>query len=59
MTIIRCVAIAGLVVLASCGADGDPIRPFGSAGISVGTGGISTGAVVGATSGGVSVAVGL
>ncbi|MEM9437748.1 MAG: hypothetical protein AAGA15_11965 [Pseudomonadota bacterium] len=54
----RWFSLLALVALASCGADGEPIEPFGAAGISIGSGGVSTNAVVGASNGPVSVAVG-
>ena len=54
----RWFSVLALVALASCGADGEPLRPFGGAGISVGSGGVSTDAVVGASRGPVTVAVG-
>lgn len=44
--------------LASCGADGAPMRPNANLGVSVGTGGVSTNASVGASNGTVSVGVG-
>lgn len=50
--------ILGLAVLAGCGADGAPFRPTANAGISIGTGGISTNCSVGTSNGNVSVSVG-
>ena len=52
-------ALAVLVVLAACGADDPPFRPTGSVGVSVGSGGVTTGATVGATNGTVSVGLSL
>ena len=43
--------------LTACGADGEPIRP--TAGVTVGTGGVSVGGSVGTTIGGVNVRVGV
>ena len=54
----RWISILALVALVSCGADGEPVRPFGGVGVGIGSDGISTGAVVGAATGPVSVAVG-
>jgi hypothetical protein len=48
-----------LVALAACGADGEPIRPTVSTSISVGTNGVNAGTSVSASSGPVSVSVGL
>ncbi|MEM6477662.1 MAG: hypothetical protein AAF841_01595 [Pseudomonadota bacterium] len=50
--------LLAFVALASCGADGEPVRPFGTAGISVGSGGVTTNASVGARTGPVTIAVG-
>lgn len=52
-------ALLGMCVLASCGADGAPIRPTLSNTISVGSGGVQTSTNVGVQSGNVSVNVGL
>ena len=52
-------ALMAVVFLASCGADGAPIKPSASVGIGVGTNGVSTSASVGASKGNVSVSVGL
>ena len=54
----RWISILALVTPVSCGADGEPVRPFGGVGGGIGSDGISTGAVVGASTGPVSVAVG-
>jgi hypothetical protein len=49
-----------LAVLAGCGADGDPVRPSVTTGISVNSNGtVSTSTAISASSGGVTVAVGL
>ncbi|MBT8411301.1 MAG: hypothetical protein KJP02_05830 [Octadecabacter sp.] len=44
-------AFCTLVLFAACGADGAPFRPTADAGVSIGTGGVSTSASVGATNG--------
>jgi hypothetical protein len=46
-----------LAVLASCGADGGPMTPSAALGMSVGTGGVSTGAAFGMSNNNVSLAV--
>lgn len=48
-----------LLTLASCGADGDPIRPKYNANVSVGTGGVKTNVGVSVSKGPVTVGVGL
>ncbi|MBO6865894.1 MAG: hypothetical protein VX248_03885 [Pseudomonadota bacterium] len=48
-----------LLTLASCGADGDPIRPNYNANVSVGTGGVKTNVGVSVSKGPVTVGVGL
>ena len=55
----RTLAILGIIALAGCGADGAPMRPSANLGLSVGSGGVSTSASVGATNGTVSVGVGI
>ena len=50
--------VLALGLLAGCGAEGAPFRPDASAGISFGTGGISTSCALGTTNGTVSVRVG-
>ena len=52
-------ALCALVVLAACGADGEPFRPTASGGVTIGTTGISTTANVGATNGTVSIGLSL
>ena len=52
-------ALIALVVLAACGADDPPLRPTANAGVSIGTGGVSTSVGVGATNGTFSVGVSL
>ncbi len=47
------------LVLASCGADGDPVEPTVGAGVSIGTDGIKTNANVGLTNGIVSIGLDL
>jgi hypothetical protein len=49
--------VASLAFLASCGADGGPMTPSAAVGLSVGTGGVSTGAAVGLSNNNVSLAV--
>ena len=44
-------ALAGVLLLGACGADGPPIRPTASFGVGIGTGGATTTATVGATNG--------
>lgn len=44
-------ALCTFALLAACGADGPPMRPTANAGVSIGTGGVSTNASVGATNG--------
>ncbi len=50
--------LAGLLVLASCGVDGEPIRPSFGAGINVSSSGVHVGGAVGASKGPVSVSLG-
>ena len=49
----------GLVLLAGCGADGEPVRPAGGATVTVTPSGVYTGATVGVTKGPVSIGIGL
>ena len=51
-------AVIALLALASCGADGAPIRPTANAGISVGTNGVTTNANVGLRKGPIAVIFG-
>ena len=54
----RKIAAFGLVVLlASCGADGEPVEPSANVGVSVGTSGVNAGASVGVRKGPVSINV--
>ena len=55
----RWFAIVALVAVAACGADGEPIRPVANVGVTLGSGGVSTSASVGASAGPVTVAIGL
>lgn len=55
----RIFCLIALLGLAACGADDPPFRPTGNVGVSVGPGGVSTNAGVGATNGTVSVGVSL
>ena len=52
------IGLIGLTLLAGCGADGAPFRPTATAGISIGTGGVSADCSLGTTNGTVSVKVG-
>lgn len=52
-------ALMAVAFLASCGADGAPIRPSAGFGINIGPDGLSSSAKVGATKGNVSVGVSL
>ena len=52
-------ALAALTTLAACGADGPPFVPTGSASVGIGTGGVSTGATLGATNGTFTIGVGI
>ena len=49
------VLMLGLCALAACGADGDPLRPTGAVGVSVGSGGVTPRAAVGVTTGNLTV----
>lgn len=51
--------MAALVVLASCGVDGEPIRPNLGVGVNVSGSGVHVGSSVGVSKGPVSVSVGL
>lgn len=48
-----------IAVLASCGAQSDPLRPTANFGLSIGSDGVQPSAQIGATNGPVSVSVGL
>ena len=50
--------IMALAAMAGCGADGAPMRPNANIGLSIGSGGVSPSASVGASNGTVSVGVG-
>ena len=52
-------ALGALVFAVSCGAQSEPLRPTGSVGVSVGTGGVSTNASAGVQSGPFSLGVSL
>lgn len=54
----RLALILIVAAVAGCGADGAPWRPNANIGLSIGTGGVSPNASVGATNGPVSVGVG-
>jgi len=51
-------AFLGLCILAACGADGEPIRPTFSTGISIGTGGSKINTRVGVKTGAITTSVG-
>lgn len=55
----RLALIGVFVALAACGADGPPMTPNANVGLSLGTGGLSTSASVGASNGMFSVGLGL
>jgi hypothetical protein len=55
----RIALILTIATLAGCGADGAPFTPTANLGLSVGSGGVSTGASLGASNGTVSVGVGI
>ncbi|MDP5084503.1 MAG: hypothetical protein NWQ23_03710 [Yoonia sp.] len=55
----RIALILMIAALAGCGADGAPWTPSANLGLSIGTGGVSTGASLGASNGTVSVGVGI
>jgi len=52
-------ALPLITLLAACGADGEPVRPSVSTTVGVGDSGVHTSTSVSATSGNVSVTVGL
>ena len=52
-------ALIAVMMLASCGIDGAPLRPSGEAGIRIGTGGVDVGGKVSVGKGPVTVSVGL
>lgn len=52
------VLIGGFVILAGCGANGDPLRPTASTNLSIGTNGVSAGTNLGLSNGTFSVGIG-
>lgn len=52
-------ALVALTVVAACGADDPPFRPTGNVGVSVGSGGVTPNATLGATNGTFNVGVSL
>ena len=48
-----------LLLLAGCGADGEPVRPTAGANVTVGTDGVSTSATVGVVKGPISIGISL
>ena len=55
----RLMLLAGLIGLAACGANGEPVRPSVNAGVSVSNSGVHTSTSVGFNLGGVNVALGV
>lgn len=55
----RIFLMIGLMILASCGADGAPFVPTANLGLNIGPNGVTPGASLGASNGTVSVGVGL
>lgn len=51
--------LVALMVVSACGADDPPLRPQSAVGLSVGSGGVTPSASVGATNGTFSVGLGL
>ncbi len=51
-------ALLGLLALAACGADGDPVRPTAAVEVGFGSDGADIGGVVGVSDGPVSVGIG-
>ncbi|MEO0487186.1 MAG: hypothetical protein AAF092_14875 [Pseudomonadota bacterium] len=54
----RWIALLSLIAVAACGAEGEPVKPFATAGVSIGTGGVSVGGSTGVRAGPVTVSVG-
>ena len=55
----RLMLLAGLIGLAACGANGEPVRPSVNAGVSVSNRGVHTSTSVGFNLGGVTVGLGV
>jgi hypothetical protein len=56
---LKAIVLTGiLVVLAGCGANGDPLRPTASSNLSIGTNGVSAGTNLAVTNGFFSVGIG-
>ena len=51
--------LLSVTLLAGCGVDGEPIRPSMTTSIGVGSGGVSAGTTMSATSGNTSISVGV
>ncbi|CUH67511.1 MAG: hypothetical protein VX083_13010 [Pseudomonadota bacterium] len=49
----------GLLSLAACGIDGEPVKPTAGASVNIGTNGITTSAGVGVRKGPISIGIGL
>jgi hypothetical protein len=56
---IRGIAFCALMALVACGVDGEPVQPTLNAGVSLGSGGVSTNVSVGARKGPLSINWGL
>ncbi len=54
----RVLALLSIVALASCGADGDPVRPTAGANVTVTEDGVSTSGTVGVVRGPLTVSLG-
>jgi hypothetical protein len=55
----RLIALGALLFAVSCGAQSEPLRPTGSVGVSIGSGGVSTNTSVGVRNSNVSLGVNL
>jgi hypothetical protein len=55
----KVVLMIALAALAACGADGEPMKPNANLGLSIGSGGVTPSAGVGASNGTFSVGVGM
>lgn len=55
----RAFCLIALLCVAACGVDGEPVRPTANIGVSIGSGGVSTGGSIGVSRGPLSVGVGI
>ncbi|SFH18943.1 hypothetical protein [Sulfitobacter dubius] len=55
----RSLAILSLLILAACGADGEPVRPTASSSVTMSSSGVSVGTAVGLRRGPFSLALGM